>query len=118
MAKVMFGDHPYSIISPTEEMLDALTRDDLLSFRRSMFIPNNGVLLVVGDFESASLTAQIEELFAQWPQGPLPQLISPALPKRSERTIYLVDRPGSAQSNIVIVNEAITRTSLTIFLCC
>src|SRR6476659_7633191 len=111
MAKVMFGNHPYSIISPTGEMLDALTRDDLLSFRRSMFIPNNGVLLVVGDFESESLTAQIEELFAQWPQGPLPQLISPALPKRSERTIYLVDRPGSAQSNIVIVNEAITRTS-------
>ncbi|HEX3145075.1 MAG TPA: pitrilysin family protein [Pyrinomonadaceae bacterium] len=111
MAKVMFGDHPYSIISPTEQMLDALTRDDLLSFRRSMFIPNNGVLLVVGDFDSESLTAQIEDLFAQWPQGPIPQLSSPALPKRSERTIYLVDRPGSAQSNIVIVNEAITRTS-------
>jgi zinc protease len=50
-------------------------------------------------------------LFAQWPQGPDPQLRSPALPQRSERTIYLVDRPGSAQSNIVIVNEAITRTS-------
>jgi predicted Zn-dependent peptidase len=111
MAKVMFGNHPYSVISPTEEMLDALTRDDLLSFRRSMFIPNNGVLLVVGDFDSESLTAQIEDLFAQWPQGPIPQLSSPALPPRSERTIYLVDRPGSAQSNIVIVNEAITRTS-------
>jgi len=111
MAKVMFGNHPYSIISPTEEMLDALTRDDLLSFRRSMFIPNNGVLLIVGDFDSESLTAQIEDLFAQWPQGPIPQLSSPALPQRSERTIYLVDRPGSAQSNIVIVNEAITRTS-------
>jgi zinc protease len=76
-----------------------------------MFIPNNGVLLVVGDFDSESLTAQIEDLFAQWPQGPIPQLSSPALPQRSERTIYLVDRPGSAQSNIVIVNEAITRTS-------
>ena len=111
MAKVMFGNHPYSIISPTEEMLDALTRDDLLSFRRSMFIPNNGVLLIVGDFDSESLTAQIEDLFAQWPQGPIPQLSSPALPQRSERTFYLVDRPGSAQSNIVIVNEAITRTS-------
>jgi zinc protease len=36
---------------------------------------------------------------------------SPALPERTERTIYLVDRPGSAQSNIVIANEAITRTS-------
>src|ERR1051326_842302 len=41
MAKVIFGTHPYSSISPTVDMLDALTRDDLLSFRQSMFIPNN-----------------------------------------------------------------------------
>jgi zinc protease len=111
MAKVMFGNHPYASISPTEEMLDALTHDDLLSFRTSMFIPNNAVLLVVGDFERESLTAQIEDLFSPWSRGPIPQLSCPALPKRSERTIYLVDRPGSAQSNIVIVNEAITRTN-------
>ena len=111
MAKIMFGNHPYASISPTEEMLDALTRDDLLSFRRSMFIPNNAVLLVVGDFDSALLTKQVDNLFSQWPQGPIPKVGSPALPKRTERTIYLVDRPGSAQSNIVIVNEAITRTS-------
>ncbi len=111
MAKVIFGDHPYASISPTEEMLDALTRDDLLSFRRAMFIPNNSVLTVIGDFDSESLAAQIENLFAPWPQGAIPQVNSPALPKRTERIIYLVDRPGSAQSNIVIVNEAITRTS-------
>src|SRR6185503_16495958 len=46
MAKVIFGDHPYSSISPTEAMLDALTRDNLLSFRRATFVPNNAVLLV------------------------------------------------------------------------
>jgi len=111
MAKVIFGTHPYSSISPTEEMLDALTRDDLLSFRKSMFIPNNGVLIVVGDFERESLVAQVEDLFSQWPQGPISQLSSPALAQRTERIIYLVDRPGSAQSNIVIANEAIIRTS-------
>jgi len=111
MAKVMFGNHPYSTISPTAEMLDALTRDDLLSFRRSMFIPNSGVLLIVGDFERESLVPQIEDLFSQWPQGSISQVSPPALVKRTERIIYLVDRPGSAQSNIVIANEAITRTS-------
>src|SRR6185436_16637599 len=111
MAKLMFGNLPYSIISPTEEMLDALTRDDLLSFRKSMFIPNHGVLLVVGDFERESLVAQVEDLFSQWSQGPISQLSSPALTQRTERIIYLVDRPGSAQSNIVIANEAIIRTS-------
>jgi len=35
----------------------------------------------------------------------------PAPPVYTKRTAYLVDRPGSAQSNIVIANSGITRTS-------
>ena len=111
MAKVLFGEHPYANISPTADMLDRLTRDDLLSFRRSTFVPNNAVLIVVGDFESASLIASVEDLFAQWPRGSVAQPSSPALPKATARTMYLIDRPGSAQSNIVIGNESIIRTS-------
>ena len=111
MAKVLFGEDPYANISPTADMLDRLTRDDLLSFRRSTFVPNNAVLIVVGDFESASLIASVEDLFAQWSRGSVAQPGSPALPKATERTMYLIDRPGSAQSNIVIGNEAIIRTS-------
>jgi zinc protease len=111
MARVIFGEHPYSVISPTEEMLDALTRDELLAFRVSTFIPNNAVLIVIGDFQHDSLVRQVEELFAKWPAGTASQVASPALPERTERTIYLVDRPGSAQSNIVIANEAIRRSS-------
>lgn len=111
MARVIFGSHPYSSISPTEEMLDALTRDDLLSFRVSTFIPNNAELVVIGDFQHDDLMARIDELFAGWGRGDASPVPSPALPKRTQRTIYLVDRPGSAQSNIVIANEAITRSS-------
>jgi len=111
MAKVLFGKHPYANISPTAEMLDRLTRDDLLSFRRSTFVPNHAVLIVVGDFESAPLLARVEDLFAGWQAQPVSQSNSEGLSKRVERTMYLVDRPGSAQSNIVIANEAIIRTS-------
>lgn len=109
MAKVVFGSHPYSSVSPTPEMLDALTREDLLSFRRRTFIPNNAVLIVIGDFDQKLLITQIESLFAGWQVGTLAQSECPALPSRSSPTIYLVDRPGSAQSNIVIANEGITR---------
>jgi zinc protease len=50
-------------------------------------------------------------LFATWSKGA--ELITdfPAPPVRTQRTAYLVDRAGSAQSNIVIANSAITRTS-------
>jgi len=111
MAQVMFGEHPYSRVSPTPEMLDALTREDLVAFRQATFIPNNASLIAIGDFDREALTAQIESLFANWEKVALAGIEYPALPKRSARRIYLVDRPRSAQSNIVIANEAIKRTS-------
>ena len=108
-AKVMFRSHPYSSISPTTEMLDALTREDLLSFRKRAFIPNNAVLIVIGDFDQTSLLAQIKDLFAGWQPANIASPEFPAPPEREERTLYLIDRPGSAQSNIVIANAGITR---------
>src|SRR5439155_8852035 len=111
LAQVMFGAHPYARVSPTEEMLDAMTRDDLLRFHKSTFIPNNAVLIAVGDFEHDAIVARVEKLFADWKPGPLPSANFPAPPKREAREAYLVDRPGSAQSNIVIANEGITRQS-------
>ena len=111
MAQVMFGEHPYSRVSPTPEMLDALTREDLVAFRQATFIPNNASLIAIGDFDREALTAQIENLFANWEKVALAAVEYPALPSRSARHVYLVDRPGSAQSNIVIANEAIKRTS-------
>lgn len=111
MAQVMFGAHPYSRISPTSEMLDALTRDDLLSFRDAAFLPNNAVMMVVGDFDQDSITPVIERLFSEWhpAESAKPSFASP--PERTRRTAYVIDRPGSAQSNIVIANHGMTRTS-------
>lgn len=115
MAKVMFGAHPYSRVSPTPEMLDALTRADLVSFRESTFIPNNAVFIAIGDFDHESFGARIEDLFGGWETKPVPAPQFPSLPHPDSRRIYVVDRPGSAQSNIVVANEGIKRTSSDYF---
>ena len=115
MSQVMFGRHPYSRLSPTPETLDAMTRDNLSRFRESTYIPNNAVLMVVGDVERNAIVERIEQLFGDWKSGTLPDQNFAAPPKRSARAIYIVDRPGSAQSNIVIANEGITRTNADYF---
>jgi len=111
LSQVMFGKHPYSRLSPTPEMLDAMTRDDLVRFQQATYIPNNAVFMIVGDVDRDEVIARVEQLFAAWKPGTLPNLDLPPLAKRSARSVYVVDRPGSAQSNIVIANEGITRTS-------
>jgi len=111
LSRVMFGDHPYSVIAPTPESIDATSRERLIEFHRTMFVPNNAFLIVVGDVQRDAMVEKIDRLFGGWQRRAIEQPEFPAPPSRKSRVGYLVDRPGSAQSNIVIANPAITRTS-------
>lgn len=111
VAKVMFGEHPYARISPTPASLDAMTREAFIDFHRAAFAPNNAVMLVVGDVDPDEIAGKIENLFASWQPRTISDVTFPSLPQPTDRVAYLVDRPGSAQSNIVIANAGITRTS-------
>jgi len=110
LARVIYGEHPYSVVSATPESIAAMSRDDLINFHRRMFTPNNAVLVVGGDIKREAALARIEDLFGAWQPGEPVESNFPAPPARQGRTLYLVDRPGSAQSNIVIANPAIKRT--------
>lgn len=111
VARVMFGPHPYSVTAPTPESIDATTRDQLVEFHRSMFVANNAVLLVAGDVQKNAILHQVGNLFAEWRPGAVAGDNFPAPPQRTSRSAYIIDRPGSAQTNIVIANKGITRTS-------
>lgn len=110
LARVIYGEHPYSVVSATPESINAMSRDDLTNFHRRMFTPNNAVLVVGGDIKREAALARIEDLFGAWQSGEPAESNFPAPPARARRTLYLVDRPGSAQSNIVIANLGLTRT--------
>ena len=111
VSRVMFGDHPYAIVAPTPESIDRATRDEFVRFHRARFVPNSAVFIVVGDVQQEQIVKRAEWLFSGWERGA--DLITdfPAPPVRTKRTAYLVDRRGSAQSNIVIANSGIVRTS-------
>ena len=111
VARVMFGDHPYSVVAPTPESIDRASRDEFVRFHRSKIVPNNAVFIVVGDVRYDDILKRVESLFSTWERGEELVANFPAPPVRSKRTAYLVDRPGSAQSNIVIANSGITRTN-------
>lgn len=111
LSQIIFGQHPYAHIAPTNESIDAITRANLVSFHHQTFVPNNAVLIIVGDVQHETILRRINELFGAWAKGqPLAQDF-PAIPSRTSRALYIVDRPGSAQSNIVIANTSIIRTS-------
>ncbi|HXD29937.1 MAG TPA: pitrilysin family protein [Pyrinomonadaceae bacterium] len=115
VSRVMFGEHPYSRIAPTPESIDGTTRERLVDFHSRVFVPNNAVFLIVGDVEKAAVEAQILRLFGDWPRKEAITDHFAAPPTRSSRKAYVIDRPGSAQSNIVIANLGVNRTNSDYF---
>ena len=56
-------------------------------------------LYVVGRFDDAAVEAAVRKAFVGWKKGAAPHLGDAARPK-SERAVYIVDRPGAVQSTI------------------
>ncbi len=111
VSRVMFGEHPYSVVAPTPESIDRSAREEFVNFHRSKLVPNNAVFIVVGDIRYEQILSRVESLFSTWNRGEDVVANFPAPPVRTRRTAYLIDRHGSAQSNIVIANSGINRTS-------
>ena len=111
VSRVMYGDHPYAIVAPTPESIDRSSRDEFVKFHRAQFVPNNAVFIVVGDVKYDQIVQKLESLFSTWERGAELVTNFPTPPVRTRRTAYVVDRRGSAQSNIVVANSGILRTS-------
>lgn len=109
VSRIIFGSHPYSKVAPKAEDVEKITREKLISHQSKTFVPNNAVFIVVGDVDKDDLIREIEEKFGDWQSGEVGSFAFDAVPKRAERTLTVVDRKGSAQSNIVLANPAIER---------
>jgi zinc protease len=111
ISKILYGQHPYSIVSPTASDIEKISREKLMNFHKQIYVPNNAMLIVVGDVNRENLLKEINSLFGNWQQGTVAKSQFPAPPVRTEKTLTIVDRPGSAQSNIILANLAIDRNS-------
>src|SRR5258707_928219 len=109
LRKVLFGGHPYSQISPTEEQVASYKRDDLVSIYRDFYTPENALLLMVGDFDSSAMLETIEKDFGTW-SGAKPTVSSSAEPAQPHgRRVHLVHVPGAVQAQILAGCHGITR---------
>lgn len=102
-AKILYGDaHPYGQ-RVTETSVKAITRDEVLAFHKAYFQPGRAIITVVGDVTPLKAKNTIEKALAAWTKGgEKPTFDYPQLPPLQPAKIYLVDKPGSAQSVVNI----------------
>ena len=109
LRRVLFGQHPYSIISPTEAQVEAYQRDQLLEFYRTHYEPAEALLVLVGDFSAQKMLVEIERIFGTWAPVAVTTPPNPPLPRLRGRHVHLVHLPESVQAQIFVGNHAITR---------
>jgi predicted Zn-dependent peptidase len=102
---VLYGDHPYGRVFPTNEMIQGYTLDQIKQFYASTYGAGRARLYVVGNFDQSATEASIRKAFEGWTKGTAPAT-QPAKPA-STRAVHLVDRPGAPQSTIILGMPAI-----------
>lgn len=110
MRKALYGEaHPYGrLASGSAETLDSLTRNDMVSFHRDYYRPNNSVLAVVGDITPDELSAALEKYLSGWQRADIPKRPDIASAPSGNKEIRITK--DLTQANIVIAGPAVARS--------
>jgi zinc protease len=114
MVKLAYGkDNPYAR-DDEYATVAAVTRQDLIDWHSKYMHPNDAILGIYGDFDSAAMEARIREAFGNWQKGPeieKPKIeFNPAKPG-----LYFVAKSDVDQSNVEMVALGIERSNPDFF---
>ncbi len=114
-SRVLYGPvHRYGTATAgTAETIKAFTPDDLRAYYAATFRPNNATLVVAGDITPDAVMPLLESSFGAWkvPGGAPARPTLPAVQEPATRTVYLIDKPGAAQSQIRIGRIGVPRST-------
>lgn len=96
------GVHPYSRYDATPAELAALTLADCRAWHQKHFVPSNANLVIVGDVTPEAVEAGAKKWFGGWKGAEAPTVAFPRPLPPKQTDVYLIDRPGSAQSQIYV----------------
>ena len=109
--KVLYGSHPYSrTVTGEQADVESLAINDLKRWYASAATPDKATLIFAGDIERDRALELSKEIFASWAKAlPQPEVALADIPQPQSSHIYIVDRPGSMQSEIRIGTLGMTR---------
>jgi zinc protease len=108
----LFGQHhPFGYDnSGTEPSIKAMTREDMVNFWKTNYVPNNAALVVSGNIPVDDLKALAESKFGAWKSGEfsMPKI---GAPETTKAKIIIVDRPGAQQTMVRLLQLGVDRAT-------
>lgn len=97
---ILYKDHPYGRVFPTEEMLDSYTHEMIKNFYEKNFGAKRTIVYAAGKFNEAAVQKAIEESFSQWKAGP--DINYPKATPVKTNEIAILDRANAPQTTIML----------------
>ncbi|MBK7708528.1 MAG: insulinase family protein [Acidobacteria bacterium] len=98
--EMIFPDHPYGQVNPTESEVKSYTLDDIRSFHLANYGAARTHLYIVGKFNAAAVRNIVEKAFSGWKAGAKQERNPPKTAVK--RSFAKVDRPGAQQSTLYV----------------
>src|SRR5215510_1131862 len=108
-SKAVYGSFPASVVSATNESIDAITAEMLAKWHQDRFKPQNTILGITGDVKAAEILPKLEKALGAWKKDDLKEILPPNPKPVASKRVFLVDRSGSVQTTVALGNIAIDR---------
>lgn len=98
-------DHRYAqSITGTDAAIAGFDQSELKGLHQAVYQPGRATFVVVGDVTSAEATEKLNRAFGEWggKAEPLAPTTLPEAPQVPRRNVVIVDKPGAAQTSIMI----------------
>ncbi|HUQ82966.1 MAG TPA: pitrilysin family protein [Gemmatimonadaceae bacterium] len=115
-AAIVYGSAAYGRpLSGDEPSTRAIQQADVRKFYDTYLRPNNATLLVVGDVKPDDIERRVRTMFGGWQRQAVPAASYGQPNAAKATTIYLVDKPGAAQSSFRIGGVGVARSTTDFF---
>jgi zinc protease len=84
-----------------------ITRDDLVKWHDTYYVPNDMFLGVAGDFDPKEMRKTIEKAFEDWPKGAAVATPPVAYRKTPNPGVFFIEKPDVTQANIAMAHLGI-----------
>jgi predicted Zn-dependent peptidase len=107
--KVMYADHPAGRLSATAQSLDAITRDAMIEWHKTRYVPDHALIAFAGDISLAEARKKVEARLAGWAKSgtPKPKVAEPSSPGPAK--VSFIARPNSVQTTLLVAAPSMDR---------
>lgn len=110
--KLVYGKHPLGRPARgTVETIKGLDQADCRAYHKLVFVPNNAIVAVVGDFDVAAVEAELRRLTAGWKKKELPKRAWPKVGLPDKFTEKVITMREAAQLHFYMGHVGVRRSN-------